>query len=173
MVSGPTRPGSTTSAMEDWPTRHPREITIGVLQDQAGCGSNESVLLVFDALTHAVHRLGYLIGLVACDVFLERVAVHLASGLARTASEPFDVLKDLVRDRNRSLHTQSITNGLDQVNRSYCSREAHSKRPHNLYHVLPRPEPVTRLLAGSGQGRTRVELAFSKSAARSPSAQLS
>jgi len=122
-----------------------------MLQDSATCGSNESVLPVFDALAHAVHRLGYLIGRMACDVFLERGAVHLAPGLARTASEPFDVLEDLVRNRNRSFHTQSITDGLDRVNRSYCSREAHSIQPHDpttFYLARNRPPVFGRIERG-------------------------
>lgn len=71
--------------------------------------ANEGVLLVSDGCADTVHRFGHLVGRVARHVLREGGAVYLASGPSGSASESFDFLEHFIGNRDRSLHTMSIT----------------------------------------------------------------
>ena len=67
------------------------------------------VVIDTDLFECPIHQVGHMVSAVPRYVFSESPAIDLAPGLLETLGQTFSLLKNLVRNRNGSFHTKSIT----------------------------------------------------------------
>src|SRR5207245_6761322 len=84
-------------------------LPVSALQRSSRSGAHELQRRVARALEDLVQLRRERLGLVACDVLGDRLAVERAAGFAEPPREALGLVEYVVRQRNRSLHTRSIT----------------------------------------------------------------
>ena len=87
----------------------PARSPLGVLQNPTPRDGDKGVILVADLLAHPIHRVGHLVGRVACDILSQGRAVHVAPRPSRTPCEALGLLEHVIRDGDRGSRDQSIS----------------------------------------------------------------
>ena len=108
---GGETPSLNLSATEGQPTGScPGRSPLNLSQGIPCCERNKGITPgVTDLVQHRVHGFGYSIDRVTGNVFPDGRAVDIASRTLRSMSKFFSTCKNIVGYRDRSLHTESIT----------------------------------------------------------------
>src|SRR5207244_5353590 len=84
-------------------------LPLAALESSAACLRGPTVDIAADLRDDRVQRARDRVRLAARDVLRERLSVDLAARLPEPAGERFRAVKQVVGDRDRRLHTKSIT----------------------------------------------------------------